>query len=150
MPMAAERARRRILDDDEVRAVWAACADLGTFGAILKILLLTGQRRDKVVTMKWDDLVDGEWRIATAPREKSNSGSLRLPNLSKSIRGLFQKILVAGLPCRAPEAASRGGPVRSGRVAKLMSFSAKRCAYCPRPSFWSQSATCCIGGPLRI
>jgi hypothetical protein len=25
-----------------------------------------------------------------------------------------------------------------------MSFSAKRCAYCPRPSFSSQSATCCI------
>jgi len=25
-----------------------------------------------------------------------------------------------------------------------MSFSAKRCAYCPRPSFSSQSVTCCI------
>ena len=33
-----------------------------------------------------------------------------------------------------------------------MSFSAKRCAYCPRPSFSSQSDTCCIaqrpGHPL--
>jgi hypothetical protein len=31
-----------------------------------------------------------------------------------------------------------------GQDGKLMSFSAKRCAYCPRPSFSSQSATCCI------
>jgi hypothetical protein len=28
-----------------------------------------------------------------------------------------------------------------------MSFSAKRCAYCPRPSFSSQSPTCCICRP---
>ena len=33
-----------------------------------------------------------------------------------------------------------------GQKAKLRSFSAKRCAYCPRPSFSSQSATCCIEG----
>src|SRR4029077_4064632 len=34
--------------------------------------------------------------------------------------------------------------VRSDRTEKLMSFSAKRCAYCPRPSFSSHSVTCCI------
>ena len=28
-----------------------------------------------------------------------------------------------------------------------MSFSANHCAYCPRPSFSSQSATCCIAAP---
>jgi integrase len=89
----AERARRRILDDDEIRAMWTASADLGTFGAILKILLLTGQRRDKVVTMKWEDVVDGEWRIATAPREKSNPGSLRLPPLALDIIAAQPRIL---------------------------------------------------------
>ena len=31
-----------------------------------------------------------------------------------------------------------------------MSFSAKRCAYCPRPSFSSQSAICCIAAASRI
>ena len=33
---------------------------------------------------------------------------------------------------------------------KLMSFSAKRCAYCPRPSFSSQLATCCIAAAPRV
>jgi hypothetical protein len=31
-----------------------------------------------------------------------------------------------------------------------MSFSAKRWAYCPRPSFSSQSAICCIAATKRI
>ena len=69
--------RNRILDDDEMRAVWAACE--GTFGAMVKTLLLTAQRREKVATMRWDDVVDGEWRIPSEHREKSNAGTLRLP-----------------------------------------------------------------------
>ena len=40
--------------------------------------------------------------------------------------------------------------MRSGRTEKLMSFSAKLFAYCPRPSFSSQSATCCIAAAPRI
>src|SRR5437763_887452 len=55
--------RDRFLSDDEIRALWKACDDSGTYGAMLKVLLLTGQRRKKVATMKWDDVVAGEWRI---------------------------------------------------------------------------------------
>jgi integrase len=40
---------------------------------------LTAQRRDKVATMKWDDIKDGVWVIRSEKREKSNAGSLRLP-----------------------------------------------------------------------
>ena len=76
-----DRKGKRILSDDEIRALWKAADDCGTFGALLKVLLLTAQRREKVATMKWDDLVDGEWRIASEPREKSNAGNLRLPQV---------------------------------------------------------------------
>ena len=69
--------RKRILNDDEIRALWKA-AD-GTFGAMLKVALLTAQRKDKVATMKWDDIKDGVWTIASEKREKSNAGSLQLP-----------------------------------------------------------------------
>jgi integrase len=55
----AEHKRKRILDDEEIRALWKACAELGTFGALLKTLLLTAQRREKVSTMQWQHLVDG-------------------------------------------------------------------------------------------
>ena len=71
--------RTRTLDDDEVRAVWKACADLGSLGNIVKLLLLTGQRTGKVRTIKWDDLDNGKWLIPFELREKGNAGTLPLP-----------------------------------------------------------------------
>jgi integrase len=73
--------RKRILDDDEIRALWKVSCDAGTFGALVMVLLLTAQRKDKVATMKWADLKDGEWTIASEAREKGNAGSLQLPEI---------------------------------------------------------------------
>src|SRR4029077_13728177 len=55
------------------------------FGGLIMMLLLTGQRRDKVVTLKWSDLEGDLWTIASAPREKGNPGALRLPPLALRI-----------------------------------------------------------------
>jgi integrase len=77
--------RERTLDQDEIRAVWKAADQMGTYGAILKTLLLTTQRRAKVATMKWDDLDGDEWTIATQEREKGNAGTLRLPQMALDI-----------------------------------------------------------------
>jgi integrase len=77
--------RERTLDEDEIRAVWKAADQMGTYGAILKTLLLTTQRRAKVATMKWDDLDGDEWTIATQEREKGNAGTLRLPQMALDI-----------------------------------------------------------------
>ena len=71
--------RSRILDDDELKLVWKQAEANGAFGAIIRLLLLTAQRREKCVTLKWSDIVDGVWTIATADREKGNAGSLALP-----------------------------------------------------------------------
>lgn len=76
-----QQKRERWLNDDEIRALWTACGDSGTFSALLKTLLLTGQRREKVATMKWEDLADCEWRIAREAREKGAAERLRLPQL---------------------------------------------------------------------
>jgi integrase len=76
---AQSRARSRVLDDAELRAVWRAAEEAGVFGAFVMLLLLTGQRREKVVTIKWDAVSeDGTWTIPTEPREKGNPGVLRL------------------------------------------------------------------------
>jgi integrase len=77
--------RDRWLGDAEVKALWTACADMGTFGSLLKLLLLTGQCRTKVQTMQWDDIADGVWSIASEKREKTNAGRLRLPQLALDI-----------------------------------------------------------------
>jgi integrase len=63
-----ERARTRVLSDDELRVIWPLLADAGTFGAMLKTLLLTAQRRDEVANMSWKEI--GEDRIWTIPAER--------------------------------------------------------------------------------
>ncbi|WP_159792783.1 tyrosine-type recombinase/integrase [Croceibacterium salegens] len=80
-----DRARTRILNDDEIRSVWAACDKVGTFGAFVKVALLTGQRRAKVAAMRWADIEDGVWTIPAEAREKVNAGALRLPKLALDI-----------------------------------------------------------------
>ena len=67
--------RDRILDDDELRAVWKQAEENGTFGALVRLLLLTGQRKEKVASMRWEDIsIDGTWTIPTEAREKGNAG----------------------------------------------------------------------------
>lgn len=73
----AERKRSRILSDDEIRLIWPHLG--GTFGALVKVALLTGQRREKLATMRWQDIEGGVWTLPTEAREKNNPGSLKLP-----------------------------------------------------------------------
>jgi integrase len=47
----AETSRKRVLTDDELRAVWNACRD-DDFGAIVKLLMLTGQRREEIGALR--------------------------------------------------------------------------------------------------
>jgi integrase len=50
-----EQSRDRVLSDDEIRAVWDACLD-DDFGAIVKLLLLTGQRREEIAALRYDEI----------------------------------------------------------------------------------------------
>ncbi|MHC2415860.1 integrase [Bradyrhizobium diazoefficiens] len=81
----SERARERILTDEEIRVLFTACEGQGVFGNFVKMLLLTAQRRIKVATMSWDDLSGEVWTIATEEREKGNAVRLKLPKLALAI-----------------------------------------------------------------
>jgi integrase len=83
---AEARKRARILNDAELQAVWRAAEGAGVYGGLVRLLLLTAQRRDKVVAMRWSDISpDGVWTIQTAAREKGNAGALKLPEAALSI-----------------------------------------------------------------
>ncbi len=80
------RKRARILDDGEIRRLWAAADTSGPFGAFVKLALLTAQRRAKIASMKWADVtIDGTWNIPTEDREKGNGGALALPEVAVGI-----------------------------------------------------------------
>ena len=54
---AAARARERVLTDVEIVQLWAATGIVGEpFGAVLKLLLLTGCRLNEIAGLRWEDV----------------------------------------------------------------------------------------------
>lgn len=61
----SERARTRVLDDDEIRLVWPHLT--GQYGAVLKTLFYTAQRVGEVAQMQRSQIgADGIWEIPAA------------------------------------------------------------------------------------
>lgn len=103
------RARTRVLDDEEIRIVWKVAQETPIFGAFLQIALLTGQRRTKIATMRWEQIMQsGEWTIPAAAREKGNGRKLQLPPLAIDI--LRNQPREAGNPFVFPGRTRNGQP----------------------------------------
>src|SRR5262249_25280375 len=70
-----ERARSRILTDDEIRTIWNS-KQSGAFPALVKFLLLTGARRAEAARMTWAELDGGNW-VLPASRNKTKQDLVR-------------------------------------------------------------------------
>jgi integrase len=57
--------RERVLDSAEIQRIWNACGD-DDFGAIVRLLLLTGQRRNEIADLCWSE-VDLDSALITLP-----------------------------------------------------------------------------------
>jgi integrase len=85
----AERARKRVLTDEEIRDLWKAldAARAPTpYAVFVRALLLTAQRRDEVARMRWEEIEADTW-IIPAERYKTN-----VPNavpLTAAVRALL-------------------------------------------------------------
>jgi integrase len=84
---APEVHRDRVLADDELRAIWKAAADIGwPSGHIVRLLILTGQRRGEVTGMAWGE-VDLEGKLWSLPRERiKNKRSHAVPLSAAAIK----------------------------------------------------------------
>jgi integrase len=84
-----ERARRRILDDQEIRDLWRALdmTDLpAPFPPLVKSLLFTAQRRDEIASMAWLEIEEDCWVV---PAERSKNGQANTMPLVGSVRELL-------------------------------------------------------------
>jgi integrase len=73
-PPTPEQSRDRVLADSELCNIWLAADKVGgPFEALVKLLMLTGQRRDEVAKMQWRE-VDLPNRLWTLPKERSKNG----------------------------------------------------------------------------
>jgi integrase len=81
-------ARDRVLDDREVRWFWAACDELGEpFGALLKLLLVAGARREEVARMTRAEISDdgATWTLPGVRTKNRRPHIVPLPPLAREI-----------------------------------------------------------------
>jgi len=85
-PAEGIQPRERVLDDSEVRAIWNACQD-DNFGRIIRLLLLTGCRREEIGSLGWDE-INLDTGVLTIPGTRTKNGrilELTLPPLAIDI-----------------------------------------------------------------
>ena len=85
-PTEGIQPRDRVLSDDEIANVWNACDDSDS-GRIVRLLLLTGCRREEIGALKWSevDLDNGVLRIPGARTKNHRTLELLLPEAAIEI-----------------------------------------------------------------
>jgi integrase len=90
---AQEQARDRVLSDEELVKVWKAAGKLGhPHAGIVRLLILTGQRRSEIADLRWDE-IDLEQRALHLPKERTKNGRAHDVPLAAQALGI-----IAGLP----------------------------------------------------
>lgn len=87
-----EQPRTRTLNDQELRAIWQAADGLGyPSGALVKLLVLTGQRRDEVRCLPWAEIQEGGavWRL---PGKRNKSKRDHVVPLSSAARSTIDAL----------------------------------------------------------
>jgi integrase len=114
-PAAGIPPRDRVLSDDEIRTVWSVCGDDST-GRIVKLLLLTGCRREEIGALRWSE-VNLDSGLLTIPGARTkNKRTLELPlpavavAILKSVPNREQREFVFG---------RKDGPFAGWAAAKL-------------------------------
>jgi integrase len=125
------RIRDRVLDNDELRALWRAADRLGyPYGTLVKFIALTGCRRDEAVGARWGEFGPKLW---TVPAERFKQGTAHVVPLTEAMTTLLD-----GLPRWA-----RGDYVFSFNGALVPM------PVCPTPrSSWSRR--CCAPGARSV
>jgi len=92
---SAETRRDRVLTDDELRAVWIAADGLGyPFGPFVRMLILTGQRRDEVAAMGWREINAGEalWSLPASRAKNGRAHDVPLSSAALAVLDGLPKI----------------------------------------------------------
>jgi integrase len=85
----SERARERVLNDDELCKVWRTAEECGVYGYYLHFLLLTAARRSEVAGMTWAEISGSDWTLPAA-RNKTKLDLVR--PLSRAAQDILEEL----------------------------------------------------------
>jgi integrase len=89
LPLTPVVKRERVLTDVELAAVWKATDGPGPFSAIVRMLILTGQRREEVTAMTWDEIA-GDLSTWTVPANRAKNGTAHIVPLSSQAQAILR------------------------------------------------------------
>jgi integrase len=90
LPVAPTLKRERVLSDDELATIWGATASAGPFNGIVRLLILTGQRREEVAGMTWAE-VSGDFSTWTIPASRTKNGATHIVPLASPAQDLLRE-----------------------------------------------------------
>jgi len=79
------QARERVLNDDELTEAWKATKKLNpTFGALFRLLMITGQRREEVTGLDWAELdrASATWTLPSSRAKNDKAHIVPLSDLA--------------------------------------------------------------------
>jgi integrase len=85
-----EKSSDRVLGDAELKAIWKACPD-DHYGAIIKLLMLTGQRRSEIGDLRWNEVHDEQIVLAAERTKNGRAHIIPLSEIAKSILAGFRR-----------------------------------------------------------
>ena len=91
LPLAPVAKRERVLSDAELAAVWKATAGPGSFSAIVRTLMLTGQRREEVTAMTWEEIAS-DLSTWTVPASRAKNGAAHIVPLSPQAQAILRAV----------------------------------------------------------
>src|SRR5262249_53984768 len=86
--------RERVLSDIELAAIWKAAGEIGgDYGAIIRLLILTGSRRAEIGGMAWNEFdFDAPMPTWTLPRERSKNHRARVLPVMPMMRAIIEAV----------------------------------------------------------
>jgi integrase len=86
-----EVARDRVLDDNELAQIIVAARKIGgPYGGIVELLALTGQRREEVARLQWEEL-DLAQRVWTLPKSRTKNAKAHVVHLSEQSMAVLKR-----------------------------------------------------------
>jgi integrase len=81
-----EVSRKRFLSDDEIKMVWDSAGD-DDYGSIVRLLILTGQRRDEISELRWNE-VKLDLNMISLPAERVKNDQEHDIPMSPAVRSI--------------------------------------------------------------
>jgi integrase len=90
----SEVQRDRVLTDDELVRLWSVCDQMGDYGQAIRLLILTGARREEISKLRWSEIEGNTIRLEGG---RTKTGEARIIPLSTAAMAIISSPLS---PCQ--------------------------------------------------